>query len=166
MNMNEVKVVIGSTWVEKAVKIINKLRTDFDDDCHNLNYMWEDMSAKEIAEHLSSLTTEEAETELGYAKGNFHCLVHIGGIHSDDHAKTHVVGIVHHLLCHIALSCHHGKDRRDRIAVFLNDSMLSFRKHTGNILIETAASDMAACLDAHAGFLYIFQCLHIDPCGC
>lgn len=79
MNLNEVRVVVDSTWIEKAVKIINKLRTDFDDDCHNLNYTWEDMSTKEIAEHLSSLTSEKAETELGYAKGNFHCLVHIYG---------------------------------------------------------------------------------------
>ena len=79
MNLNEVRLVVDSTWIEKAVEVVNKLRTDFDDDCHNLNYMWEDMSAKEIAEHLSSLTPEKAETELGYAKGNFHCLVHIYG---------------------------------------------------------------------------------------
>ena len=79
MSLNEVKVVVDSTWIEKAVEVANKLRTDFDDDCHNLNYMWEDMSTKEIAEYLSSLTPDEYEKEVGYAKGNFHCLVHIYG---------------------------------------------------------------------------------------
>lgn len=79
MSLNEVRVVVDSTWIEKAVEVINKLWTDFEEDCHNLNYTWEGLSLKEIAEHLASLTPEEYEKEVGYAKGNFHCLVHIYG---------------------------------------------------------------------------------------
>ena len=79
MSLNEVKVVVDSTWIEKAVKVVNKLRTDFEEDCHNLNYRWEGMTLKEIMAHLASLTPEEYEKEVGYAKGNFHCLVHIYG---------------------------------------------------------------------------------------
>lgn len=79
MSLNEVKVVVDSTWIEKAVKVVNKLWTDFEEDCHNLNYTWEGLSLKEIAEHLASLTPEEYEKEVGYARGNFHCLVHIYG---------------------------------------------------------------------------------------
>lgn len=79
MSLNEVRVVIDSTWIEKAVKVANKLWTDFEEDCHNLNYRWEGMTLKEIRAHLASLTPEEYEKEVGYAKGNFHCLVHIYG---------------------------------------------------------------------------------------
>ena len=79
MNSNEVRVVIDSKWIERAVEVVNKLWTDFEEDCHNLNYRWEGMSLKEIMAHLASLTPEEYEKEVGYARGNFHCLVHIYG---------------------------------------------------------------------------------------
>ena len=79
MNSNEVRAVIDSKWIERAVEVVNKLWTDFEEDCHNLNYRWEGMSLKEIMAHLASLTPEEYEKEVGYAKGNFHCLVHIYG---------------------------------------------------------------------------------------
>ena len=94
-----------------------------------------------------------------------HCrdrLVHVRRIHCHDHADTHIVGVVHHLLLNFALACHHLKDRRNFVAVLPDNRMLSLRKHTRDILIETTACDMAACFYADARFLHLTECLHVN----
>ena len=66
-------------WIFKSMKVIRKLNQEVEDYYKS----WEWMDLEDIKRYLESLPSWEAESEKGYAFGNFHsCMVlHAGPLH-------------------------------------------------------------------------------------
>ena len=68
-----------SEWIARSAKIISQLHNEVED----VYDAWGGMSPKEIKDYLKKLPSWEAESEKGYAVGNFHCCMelHAGPLH-------------------------------------------------------------------------------------
>ena len=70
---------VTGEWIFKSMKVIRKLNQEVEDYYKS----WEWMDLEDIKRYLESLPSWEAESEQGYALGNFHsCMVlHAGPLH-------------------------------------------------------------------------------------
>ena len=103
--------------------------------------------------------------DIGSLACCFHSLqngIYILRIDGKHQTNTHVEGIVHYMLLDISLFLEHAEDGRNFIAALLDDSVSALRKHTRNVLVETAAGDVAAAFYGNACLFDALHGLYID----